>query len=136
MFCCQAIFFVEYFLSCRYSSFHLFFLCFAVYFLLCSCSTWPLSLFIQYTQTSFYLARLVLLLAICFGCVLLGRPQGHTWSTPGYACPVASRFVPGFPSSYHYLLYDNRVGIRTIRVLLTHAVTGRHRMCKFRYLLD
>jgi len=51
-----------------------------------------------------YLAGPVLLLAICIGCVLLGRHQGHTWSTPGYPIPFASSVCPGFPMSYHSLL--------------------------------
>lgn len=69
-----------------------------------------------------YLAGPVLLLAICIGCVLLGRHQGHTWSTPGYPIPFAWSVCPGFPFvlSLHTVLY--RMGIRTISVFLTLAV--------------
>lgn len=69
-----------------------------------------------------YLAGPVLLLAICIGCVLLGRHQGHTWSTPGYPIAFAWSVCPGFPFvlSLHTVLY--RMGIRTISVFLTLAV--------------
>jgi hypothetical protein len=110
------------FLALPFSSFCLFVLCFSVYFLLCSCSTWPLrSVYTVHANFS-YLAGPVLLLAICIGRVLLGRHQGHTWSTPGYSVPFASSVCPGFPFvlSLPAVLY--RMGIRTISVLHTLAV--------------
>lgn len=71
---------------------------------------------------SFYLAGPVPLQGICFCCVLLGRPQGHRWSTPVCACPMASFVVQGFASSYRLPAIGHHTGGQTISVLLTLEV--------------
>jgi hypothetical protein len=124
MFCCQAIFFVEYFLPCHFLPSFLPFRS-VLFYLFSTVLVFHLATQVclySAHQILFYFAGPVLLLAICFGCVLLGRHQGHTWSTPGYPCPFASSVCPGFPIvlSLPAVLYC--MGIRAISVLHTLVV--------------
>lgn len=93
------------FLALPFSSFHLFVLCFSVYFLLCSCSTWPLrSVYTVHTNFSvtlrdLYCFQLFVSAACCLADIkdIRGRHLDIQF-------PSRSRFVPCFPLSYHSLL--------------------------------